>query len=98
MRSQSLVEEQGLGRRVTRQRSSEWSVFPGPGRPVQAEGVDGSSEYRAEWERHVVIGLWIFVAVLVTATAALLYGDYHGLLGSAPNQPQQVPSWPIGWP
>jgi hypothetical protein len=47
------------------------------------------------WQRHVMAGLWIFVAVLFLVTSLLLYAKAHGFLA---GHDTPVSSWPASWP
>jgi len=91
-----LVEDRGGERAVNR--SVERSGFLRWGKPAPARYTHDSSPHGTEWERHVMIALWISVAVLIALVTCFVYAEFHGLFSSAPHQPTPLPSWPVGWP
>ena len=50
-----------------------------------------------KWQKHVVVALWICVALLIAITGMLLYGKAHGLFESFPADTRSLPPWPTGF-
>lgn len=47
------------------------------------------------WQKHVMVGLWILLAVFLVVTGVLLYGKSRGWFA---GHPPATPPWPVGWP
>jgi hypothetical protein len=67
-----------------------------PERRGPRDDVLESAKGEAKWQRHVVEGLWVFLALLIVVCAALLYAKTHGLFDFSPGQTPLLPPWPEG--
>jgi hypothetical protein len=57
---------------------------------------DASAESVAKWQKHAMVALWVFLALLLVIGVAYSYAKSHGFLQSSPeNTPAPVPTaWP----
>jgi hypothetical protein len=60
------------------------------------ESVLDSVERQASWQKHVMVLLWISIAVLIVFGGILLYAKYHGLFESPSDQVAPFPSGAAG--
>ena len=51
-------------------------------------------ERQASWQKHVMVLLWISIAVLIVLVGILLYAKYHGLFESSSDQAAPFPPGP----
>ena len=93
MKSQDLSDSGGLdgGPMITGPSGREASPDP----PEPAESPD-AEEAENNWQRHVMTGIWICLALATVITAALLYARAHGHFGAPRNRTAPPPPWPEG--
>ena len=53
-------------------------------------------QIRPEWQRHVVVALWIAVAALVVVAGALLWANGHGYFNILSDRTAPLAPWPDG--
>jgi hypothetical protein len=53
--------------------------------PIQY--ADEPPESEAKWQKHVMVALWISLALMIALSIALVLAEGHGLFHSAPNGP-----------
>lgn len=97
MKSQNRLDKGRGGERVMN-RSPQPSAFFRWGEPTPARDARCSSPHGTQWERHVMIALWISVGALIALVTFFVYAEFHGIFGPTPHQPPPLPSWPVGWP
>ena len=96
MKSHSLFHMGGLGGWARPHSPRRWNApFPA-GKPGHWEGARDPAESEAAWQKHVVVGLWICLALVIVLSCALLYAKAHGLLPLLPNRTPPLPPWPDG--
>ena len=61
-----------------------------------AESVLDPVERQASWQKHVMVLLWISIALLMVFVGILLYAKYHGLFESPSDQVAPFPSGSAG--
>jgi hypothetical protein len=64
---------------------------------VQTNRGGGSADMEDEWQRHVIEGLLIAIALVIVLCGGLLWAESHGLLDSTDRTPPPA-AWPTGWP
>jgi hypothetical protein len=56
-------------------------------------------QHNPKWQRHVMVFLWVTLAVFVLVIAGLIYADTHGYFQSSTSRNgTQTPAWPNGPP
>ena len=60
------------------------------------ESVLDPVERQASWQKHVMVLLWISIAVLIVFVGILLYAKYHGVFESPSDQVAPFPSGTAG--
>ncbi len=55
-----------------------------------------TTEREANWQKHVVIALWLLLGFLIAVSAGLIWAGANGLFES--SEDHTIPSWPVGWP
>jgi len=69
------------------------------GNEGRMDSAAAPEEREEKWQRHVMAGLWIFLAALVTACIVLVYAEGSGRLPTGPNHAKDKvpePAWPVG--
>jgi len=57
------------------------------------------AEHSRSWQRHVMILLWIILAVALICGGVLMYAKNRGWMSSTPNHPKPPAGiWPEGQP
>jgi hypothetical protein len=53
-----------------------------------------------KWQRHVIVALWVLIAIVMVVAAGLFYEKGHGFFRShaSPDHATQVTPWPDGQP
>ena len=60
------------------------------------ESVLDPVERQASWQKHVMVLLWISIALLMVFIGILLYAKYHGLFESPSDKVAPFPSGTAG--
>ena len=60
------------------------------------ESVLDPVERQASWQKHVMVLLWISIALLMVFVGILLYAKYHGLFESPSDKVAPFPSGTAG--
>jgi hypothetical protein len=60
-----------------------------------AADVEGAN---LRWQRRVMAGLWVILAVLVVLAVALRSPGFRRLVGDGSDRPSATPAWPVNWP
>ena len=96
MKSQSLLDKRGWGERPGNKPYPGWNAFvPKKLRPRRY--ADGSDANDAKWQRHIVVLLWLAIALLIALGSALMYAKGHGFFDSVPHRRTPLPPpWPEG--
>ena len=97
MKSQSLLDRSGLGERAVINGPTEWNASLVSEKPVRAEDVHDPTESEARWQKHVVVALWVCLALLIALSNALVYAKTHGLFDSFHERVPLLPPWPVGY-
>ena len=63
-------------------------------RPREREPGGDMPDRQANWQRHVMVVLWISILLLIVVSGALVYAKYYGIFASSPNQTPSVAPWP----
>jgi hypothetical protein len=94
MKSQSLLDKGTNGGRERENRPPAWIVSIGE-RPGWTKTPNDANEREAKWQKHVVVLLWVCLALVITIGSALIYAKGHGLLKAGPNRETPLPApWP----
>ena len=96
MKSQSLFHEDGLIERTVDSGSGGWNASFVSGKPASAQLSPDPTERKAKWQKHVVVALWVCLALLIAISGALVYAKAHGLFESSPGHTPALPPWPTG--
>jgi hypothetical protein len=96
MKSQTLLDRGGWGKKPTDERPPAWDAYiPQGSDPTGSVGDPVESE--AKWQKHVVVLLWVALGVVLVLGSALLYAKGHGLFESVPAHGTPLPHlWPEG--
>jgi hypothetical protein len=62
------------------------------------EGASDEDARHDKWQRHVMAGLWVCLAIFLAAVIGLMIGEDHGLFGKATTPERTAPTWPGAWP
>ena len=57
---------------------------------------DDPVESEDKWQKHVMVVLWLVVALVIALSVAWVYADYHGWFRSSSDQPASPPAFPTG--
>jgi hypothetical protein len=96
MKSQSVLDRGGWGRRSQDKRAPAWDAYI-----PESSGLPGNagdpSESEAKWQKHVVVLLWVALALVFVLGLVLMYAKGHGLFESVPGHGTPLPHlWPEG--
>ena len=95
MKSQSLLDKGRVGGRARANRSVGWNVYT-PEKQCRTETADDADEREAKWQKHVVVLLWVCLALVITIGSALIYAHDHGLIRFGPVHQTPLPvEWPV---
>jgi hypothetical protein len=96
MNSQSLIGRSGLDEKAALHGPGEWTAPPYREQPARAKSNPDATEHSAGWQRHVMVLLWITIAVLIVAGIAAVVGHALGIFTSPGDHTPPPPPWPEG--
>jgi hypothetical protein len=98
MISQNLVDKAGLGGGEMGHGAPKRSVFRNSGNQARRGYARKAGESEVKWQNHIVVALWISIALLIMLAGVLMYGETHGFFDRFTDHTAPLQPWTIDVP